>query len=70
MLSWSTIIASGLAISGAQATPVEVPRQATPTVYLAGDSTMAKTGNGLMGKSDFFVPTLIGSVTIGYGLVY
>ncbi|KAL2140325.1 hypothetical protein VTI28DRAFT_3969 [Corynascus sepedonium] len=53
MLSWSTIIASGLAISGAQATPVEVPRQATPTVYLAGDSTMAKTGNGLMGWGEY-----------------
>jgi rhamnogalacturonan acetylesterase len=50
MLSLSTLLMAGLAASGVQATPVEVARRATPTVYLAGDSTMAKTGNGLMGK--------------------
>ncbi|KAL2150123.1 hypothetical protein VTH82DRAFT_7799 [Thermothelomyces myriococcoides] len=53
MPSWSTIIAAGLATSGAYATPVEVARQATPTVYLAGDSTMARTGNGLMGWGEY-----------------
>ena len=50
MLSWSTFLVTGLAASGAYATPVEVARRATPTVYLAGDSTMAKTGGALMGQ--------------------
>lgn len=53
MLSWSTIFAAGLAVTGAQGTPVEVARRATPTVYLAGDSTMAKTGSGLMGWGEY-----------------
>jgi rhamnogalacturonan acetylesterase len=50
MFSWSTVFAAGLAITGAQGTPVEVARRATPTVYLAGDSTMAKTGGQHMGE--------------------
>jgi rhamnogalacturonan acetylesterase len=50
MLSWSSVLVTGLAAAGAHGSPVEVARRATPTVYLAGDSTMAKTGSGLMGK--------------------
>jgi rhamnogalacturonan acetylesterase len=42
MLSWSTFLVTGLAASGAQA-----------TVYLAGDSTMAKTGGALMGWGEY-----------------
>ncbi len=49
MLSWSTLLVTGLAAVGAHGTPVEVARRATPTVYLAGDSTMAKTSGLLMG---------------------
>jgi rhamnogalacturonan acetylesterase len=50
MLSLSTILAAGLAVTGAHGTPVEVAKRATPTVYLAGDSTMAKTGGQHMGE--------------------
>lgn len=50
MFSWSALVTAGLAVAGAHGTPVEVARRATPTVYLAGDSTMAKTGNPHMGK--------------------
>jgi len=32
--------------------PVDAAKRATPTVYLAGDSTMAKTSNGLDGNLD------------------
>ncbi|AEO64902.1 3b670b51-8893-4f0a-8fe8-0e358c281c6f [Thermothielavioides terrestris] len=53
MVYWSTLLLAGLAASGAHGTPVEVARRATPTVYLAGDSTMAKTGNGLMGWGEY-----------------
>ncbi|KAH6628800.1 SGNH hydrolase-type esterase domain-containing protein [Chaetomium tenue] len=53
MLSWSTFLVTGLAASGAYATPVEVARRATPTVYLAGDSTMAKTSGALMGWGEY-----------------
>ncbi|KAH6855388.1 SGNH hydrolase-type esterase domain-containing protein [Chaetomium sp. MPI-CAGE-AT-0009] len=53
MLSWSTFLVTGLAASGAYATPVEVARRATPTVYLAGDSTMAKTGGAHMGWGEY-----------------
>ena len=49
MLSLSTLALAGLA-AVTQASPVEVARQATPTVYLAGDSTMARTTGAHMGE--------------------
>jgi rhamnogalacturonan acetylesterase len=49
MLPWSTLAVAGLAAVGVHGTPVELAQRATPTVYLAGDSTMAKTGGLLMG---------------------
>jgi len=49
-LPWSTLLTAGLTAVSVQATPVEVARRATPTVYLAGDSTMAKTSGALMGE--------------------
>lgn len=51
MLPLSTIVVAGLAAVGVHGTPVEVARRATPTVYLAGDSTMAKTSGAHMGES-------------------
>ncbi|KAK3311580.1 SGNH hydrolase-type esterase domain-containing protein [Chaetomium strumarium] len=53
MLPWSTLLVAGFAAAGAHGSPVEVCRRATPTVYLAGDSTTAKTGNGLMGWGEY-----------------
>ncbi|KAL2157906.1 hypothetical protein VTH06DRAFT_4961 [Thermothelomyces fergusii] len=53
MRSWSTLLVAGLAASGAQATPVEAARRATPTVYLAGDSTMARTSGAIMGWGEY-----------------
>jgi rhamnogalacturonan acetylesterase len=51
MLSLPAFVVAGLAAVGAQGTPVEVAKRATPTVYLAGDSTMAKTSGAHMGES-------------------
>ena len=59
MLSHLTLLVAALA-AGVQATPqpVDVAKRATPTVYLAGDSTMAKTSNGLDGElSPFAYPS-------------
>ncbi|KAK4157369.1 SGNH hydrolase-type esterase domain-containing protein [Chaetomidium leptoderma] len=53
MLSLPTLLLAGLAASGVHGTPVEVARRATPTVYLAGDSTMAKTSGALMGWGEY-----------------
>ncbi|KAK4124769.1 carbohydrate esterase family 12 protein [Parathielavia appendiculata] len=53
MLSWSTVIAAGLAVTGTQGTPVELAERATPTVYLAGDSTMAKGSGAYTGWGDY-----------------
>lgn len=50
MLSLSTLALAGLAVVGTQATPVEVARRATPTVYLAGDSTMARMSGQHQGE--------------------
>ncbi|KAK4143598.1 SGNH hydrolase-type esterase domain-containing protein [Dichotomopilus funicola] len=58
MVSWVSLALAGLAASGVRATPVKVTRQASPTVYLAGDSTMAKTGNGLMGWGEYLAQYL------------
>ena len=49
----STTLIAGLVAVGVDARSVNVEnldKRATPTVYLAGDSTMAKTGGLLMGK--------------------
>lgn len=48
MLSQLTCLVAALAAT-ASANPVDVAKRANPTVYLAGDSTMAKTSNGLDG---------------------
>lgn len=48
MLSQLTYLVAALAAT-ASANPVDVAKRANPTVYLAGDSTMAKTSNGLDG---------------------
>lgn len=41
----------GLTTQLVSTTPVELEKRATPTVYLAGDSTMARLG-GNNGKTD------------------
>lgn len=51
--SSTTLIASLAAAASVDARSVNVEnldKRATPTVYLAGDSTTAKTGGLLMGK--------------------
>ncbi|KAL1840881.1 hypothetical protein VTJ49DRAFT_7673 [Mycothermus thermophilus] len=53
MLSLSTLAVAAFAAVGANATPAVVARQATPTVYLAGDSTMARTSGQLMGWGEY-----------------
>lgn len=47
----STVLIAGLAAASVDARSViPVDKRATPTLYLAGDSTTAKTGGLLMGK--------------------
>ncbi|KAJ4298379.1 hypothetical protein N0V88_003409 [Collariella sp. IMI 366227] len=53
MMSWPTLLVAALAATGAYGNPIEAARRATPTVYLAGDSTMAKTGGVHMGWGQY-----------------
>ncbi|GAB1312471.1 Rhamnogalacturonan acetylesterase [Madurella fahalii] len=53
MLSWSALLVVGLAAAGAHSNPVELSRRADPTVYLAGDSTMARTGSPHNGWGEY-----------------
>ncbi|KAK4102358.1 carbohydrate esterase family 12 protein [Parathielavia hyrcaniae] len=53
MLSWSTILAAGLAVTGAQGSPVELVERAPPILYLAGDSTMARGSGAYTGWGDY-----------------
>ena len=54
----STTLIAGLVAASVDARGVNIEnldKRATPTVYLAGDSTTAKTGGLLMGKLDTLI---------------
>ncbi|KAK3337805.1 SGNH hydrolase-type esterase domain-containing protein [Cercophora scortea] len=53
MLFTSNLVAVALAAAGVGARSVDIARQATPTVYLAGDSTMAKGASPIDGWGQY-----------------
>ncbi|EGO53218.1 rhamnogalacturonan acetylesterase precursor [Neurospora tetrasperma FGSC 2508] len=60
----STVLIAGLAAASVDARSViPVDKRATPTLYLAGDSTTAKTGGLLMGWGEY-LPPLLNGITV------
>ncbi|KAK1774027.1 hypothetical protein QBC45DRAFT_426180 [Copromyces sp. CBS 386.78] len=67
MRFYSTTLIAGLAASSVDARSVNIEnfdKRATPTVYLAGDSTTAKTGGLLMGWGEYLPPLLTGITVV------
>ncbi|KAK3950541.1 SGNH hydrolase-type esterase domain-containing protein [Pseudoneurospora amorphoporcata] len=67
MRFYSTTLIAGLAASSVDARSVNIEnfdKRATPTIYLAGDSTTAKTGGLLMGWGEYLPPLLTGITVV------